>query len=151
VSAESIGQALKSTLAKKLPNRVTLFDYPKLGSDLEQQAVIINFGGMGEVQRMAYGNLEHLMAWLFECTLYTRGETTEPAEVHGLTLKGIDKIVDAVAENPHLGLDPGVVRDARVVNIGEVTIESVEPAMAEMMAVVLTVQVEEDRVVVPAE
>ncbi len=151
MSIEAIANALKATLGKKFPNRVTLFDFPALGSDLDQQAIIIDFGGMNEVQVINYGNTEHLMGWLLNCTLYTKGETTEPAEVHALVVKGVDKIVDIVAEYPHLGLASSVVREAKVVNVDEVIVGSIETGMEETMSVVVTVQIQEDRTIVPAE
>jgi hypothetical protein len=151
MSGESIINALKTTLEKKLPNIVGLFDYAALGSDLEQQMVIINFGGMNEVSEIVYGGIEYLHGWLFDCTVYTKGETTEPAEVHKLMLQGVDKIFSAVEENPKLGVTDGTIWNSKVVNVGEVTMETLEEGVAELMAVIVTVRVDEEQAVTPNE
>jgi hypothetical protein len=151
VSGESIANSWKSILDKKFPNRVTLFDYPELGSSLDQQAVVINFGGMSEVLATGYGGTEYLHGWIFGCTLYTKGETTAPADVHKLTLQGVDKIITAIEENPLLGKSDGTIRIARIIEISEVIIESIEEAMQELMSCVVSVLVEEDFAVSPNE
>ena len=151
MSGESVGKALVDTLDKKLPRIVNLFDYPELGSSLEGQMVVINFGGMNEVVSTLYGGTEYLHGWIFDCTLYTKGETTAPAEVHKLTLQGIDKIFAAVEENPLLGITDGTIRGSRILNVGETTIETFEEGVNEMMAVIVTVLVEEEQTVAPNE
>lgn len=112
---EHVVKSMKRTLEKEgFKDRVAIFDFNKLNDPRLSSIAMMSFGRMGRDEIMKYGTT-FVRTWNIQVGLYHALQDESGEEAHLAMVQDIDRLIDALEKNYHLG--EGATSDIQKVTV----------------------------------